>query len=108
MVAPALLALPTLARPPWLRRPVICGVVGSSMFIEVFMLFITARRISSYPGSMPVFPIGPMPREVEVPLLMRLRIISVAALNWGTYFGGESVIGALAELEGAGVLGLGG
>jgi hypothetical protein len=56
---------------------------------------------------MPVFPIGPIPREVEVPLLMRLRIISVAALNWGTYFGGESIIGLLGELDGAGVLDLG-
>jgi hypothetical protein len=42
------------------------------------------------------------------PELMRLRIISVAALNWGTYFGGDSFMGVSLDVEGAGVLGLGG
>ena len=71
------------------------------------MLLMTARRISSYPGSKPVFPIGPRD-PAEVPLLMRLRIISVAALNWGTYLGAESLIEVLAEPEGAGLPDFGG
>ena len=36
----------------------------------------------------------PMDESEEVaPELMRLRIISVAAENWGTYLGGESELG---------------
>lgn len=38
------------------------------------------------------------------PELMRLRIISVAALNCGTYLGGESIIGASVEVATADVL----
>ena len=50
-----------------------------------------------------------MPIELRdvlpTPELMRLRIISVAAENWGTYFGGESVMGWSVLLCAAGVLG---
>ena len=47
----------------------------------------------------------PIEREEVAPELMRLRIISVAAENCGTYFGGESVIGLSLVLGAAGDLG---
>jgi hypothetical protein len=59
-------------------------------------------------------PVIPIEERFEDPRpeFMRLRIISVAALNCGTYLGGESVMEISFEVVevvgGAGVLGLGG
>jgi len=91
------LPLPTLALLPWLRLPpLLAGVVGISMFIEVFIPIITLRLISSYPEGR--VPVGVTPKEVSpdalAPELMRFKIISVAAENWGTYLGGELLTAA--------------
>jgi hypothetical protein len=43
--------------------------------------------------------------EEPAPELMRFKIISVAAENWGTYLGGESDIGVSLLPPAAGVLG---
>lgn len=91
------IALPPIEVLP--AAPALCllpiGGVGISIFIEVFMPIMTLRFMSSYPGGVPVKPIEerlePPAREPE-PDWIRLRIISVAAENWGTYLGGESVI----------------
>lgn len=52
-----------------------------------------------------------MPKEDKLPEptpeLMRLRIISVAALNWGTYFGGDSIADVSTVLVATDVLELG-
>jgi hypothetical protein len=52
-----------------------------------------------------------MPKEEKLvdptPELMRLRIISVAALNCGTYLGGDSITEASAVVEATDVLVLG-
>jgi hypothetical protein len=68
------------------------GVLGISMFMEVFMPINTLRLMSSYPGVfVPAMPIEERP-VAPAPELMRLRIISVAAENWGTYLGGEGSV----------------
>lgn len=90
-VADALCAA-LLPNPP-LPRPVFIGVVGISMFNVVFMPINTLRLMSSYPGGVPVMPIEDRDDEPLTPELMRLRIISVAAENCGTYLGGDSDIG---------------
>jgi hypothetical protein len=80
---------PELPLPPVDLLPV--GGLGISMFIDVFMPINTLRLMSSYPGGVPV-----IPKEERLadptPELMRLRIISVAALNCGTYLGGDSIM----------------
>jgi hypothetical protein len=63
------------------------------MFNVVFMPINTLRLMSSYPGGVPVMPIEDRDDEPLTPELMRLRIISVAAENCGTYLGGDSDIG---------------
>jgi hypothetical protein len=98
---PALLAaVPALALPPAFPT----GVLGISIFIDVFMPISTLRLISSYPGGVPVMPIE-VRFEDPAPELMRFKIISVAAENWGTYLGGESVIGVSALLGAGGDFG---
>lgn len=101
-VAEALCAA-LLADPP-LRRPVLIGVVGISIFSVVFIPINTLRLISSYPGGVPVMPIEERDDEPATPELMRFRIISVAAENCGTYLGGESDIGVSLLPLAAGVL----
>jgi hypothetical protein len=86
-------ALRALVPDPPLRRPVFVGVAGNSIFSVVFMPINTFRRMSSYPGGVPVMPIEERDEEPLTPELMRFRIISVAAENCGTYLGGESDIG---------------
>jgi hypothetical protein len=82
---------PELPLPPVDLLPLLVGGLGISMFIDVFMPINTLRLISSYPGGVPVIP--KEERLVDpTPELMRLRIISVAALNCGTYLGGDSIM----------------
>jgi hypothetical protein len=77
-------ALEAVALPPTLAAlalPLLLpiGVLGISIFIDVFMPCRTLRRMSSYPGGIP----GRLAieRAEDAPELMRLRIISVAAEN---------------------------
>jgi len=79
------------------------GVVGISILCVVFIVERTFRLMSSKPGGVPDMP--DREREEETPELMRLRIISVAAENWGTYRGGESLVGAGLLLAAAGDFG---
>lgn len=82
---------PELPLPPVDLLPLLVDGLGISIFIDVFMPISTLRLISSYPGGVPV-----IPKEEKLvdptPELMRLRIISVAALNCGTYLGGDFVM----------------
>jgi hypothetical protein len=89
----ALAALPTLARfGPAALVLELTGVVGSSMVMDVFIPIMTLRFISWNSG------VSCMPRadrfDVPIPEFMRLRIISVAAENWGTYLAGDALWGA--------------